>query len=268
LTAAVIISACQSGPQPPQPGTPAFNWLSAKDAYKSGDYVKTNDLLVQLSKTENEFSDRARPWALVTSLGLANSYMLLADKFDEGAKHNRSNPTPFRKLAGDYKTKATQAALLFAEVSHKFVETNKDKEVTLAFDFPPGNFDEPVQFQKITAGQMIPEAEIAVVEKSVIQTEVLRNVCRALNAPKDAEKAKAAFQGGEAKVQGPMFLLSVANGLYNVSEMFGPKKLDLPHRIKVMYDEATKALDLIPNNKDAKDLSKKITESRKKNKLV
>jgi hypothetical protein len=64
-----------------------------------------------------------------------------------------------------------------------------------------------------------------------------------------------------------MFLLAVANGLYGVSEMFGPKKLDQPHRIKVLYDEATKALNLIPDNKDAKDLSKKIIDNRKKNKL-
>jgi hypothetical protein len=265
--AVAILSGCQSGPKPPQPGTPAFNWLAAKDAYKNGDFVKANDLLTQLSNSDNEFAERARPWALVTSLGLANSYMTLADKFDQGAKRNRSNPTPFRRTASEYKVKANAAALQFAEVSHRFVAANKDKDVVFAFDPPAGAFDEPVQFQKITAGQMIPAAELAGVENVVIKAEMLRGVCRALNTPKDPDKARAAFQAGEAKVPGPSMLLAVANGLYGVSEMFGPKKLDQPHRIKMLYDEASQALSLLPDNKDAKELSKKISDSRKKNKL-
>ncbi len=152
-------------------------------------------------------------------------------------------------------------------MAHRFVAANKDKDVTLAFEPPEAAFEDPVQYKKLTVGQMIPEGEIAAMQREVIRRELLRAACRAVNSPKDPVKGRAAYQGGEAKVSGPGFLLLVANGLYEVGEMFGPKKLDQPHRLKGVYDTAEAALELIKGNKDARDLLKKVSETRKKLKV-
>ncbi len=34
-------TSCSSGPQPPQPGTPAFYWAAANQTYRAGDFLKT-----------------------------------------------------------------------------------------------------------------------------------------------------------------------------------------------------------------------------------
>ncbi len=265
LTFAALLYSCgPSGPKPPPPGTPAFHWLAAQEAYKAGDYVKTNELLVQLSLRDSEYAERARPWALVMSLGFANAYMELAEKLGEGAKMSR-DPAPFRRFISGYKAKATAAAMQYAEVALRFTDANKDKDVTFVFDLPQAALDDPPEYLKIAGGRLIPEAELASVEKYVIRHEVLQNACRALNAPKDPEKAKSAYQNGEAKVQGSVFLLTMAQGLYAVSEMFGPKKLDQPPRIIItLYDEALQALALVKENKEAKNLTRKITDAKKK----
>ncbi len=268
LLLSVLLTACSSAPKGPVPGTPAFNWLAAQDAYKNGDYVKTNDILTQLAKSDNEYSDRARPWALIVSQGLASAYLDLGSKFEDGAKRNRSNPAIFRRQASDYNSKAVATALQYLETSHHFLDANKAKDVTLALEFPKGNLEEPVQLKKIAAGQPIPEAEMAGVEKEMLKRGVLSALCKAVDAKGKPEKAQAMFQQGEAKVPGNTFVFALANGLYEVSESFGPKKLDQPHRIKVIFQEASEALALIPANKETKDLSKKIADTRKKLRLT
>ena len=53
-------TSCSSGPQPPQPGTPAFFWAAAKETYRAGDFLKTSENLQRILATDNEFSARAR----------------------------------------------------------------------------------------------------------------------------------------------------------------------------------------------------------------
>lgn len=268
LCLVIFTVACgPAGPPPPAPGTPEFNWLRAQEAFKAGDYDKANDLLVEVAESQSELAAKAQPWALVSSLGLATAYMELADKLNQGADRNRKDPAAFRRIANEYKVKARNTALQYARVAHRFVTANKDKEVTLSFEPPEAAFEDPVQYKKLTVGQMIPEGEIAAMERQVLRRELLRAACRAVNLPKDPAKGRAAYQGGETKVAGPTFLLLVANGLYEVGEMFGPKKLDQPHRLKGVYDTAEAALELIKGNKDAKELLRKVTEARKKLKV-
>jgi len=265
----LLLVACgESGPKPPQPGTPAFHWLMAKEAYKTGDFAKANDLLVRVSESGNENTEQARPWALVMSLGLAKSYLELSEKYDEGAKRNRTDPTPLRRATSEYKTKAAAAALQFAEIAHRHLDASKDKDVSFVFDLPQASMEDPVQYKKITAGLVIQESERLGAEKEVVRREVVRNACRALKAEKDIEKAKAAYQAGEAKVQGQAFVLMVGKGLHEVSEMFGPKKLDQPQRLKAIYTEALEALGMVKDSKEAKELIRKIGDSKKKYKLT
>ena len=268
VTILMLAVACgPAGPPPPAPGTPEFKWLRAQEAYKAGDYDRANDLLVDVAESDSEVAEKARPWALVVSLGLATAYMELADKLNEGADRNRKDPAAFRRVANDYRVRARTTALQYARVAHRFIEANKDQEVTLAFELPEATFEDPVQYKKLVIGQMIADGEIGMMQREVVRREVLRAGCRAVNMPKDPAKARAAFEGGEAKVAGPVFLLAVANGLYEVGEMLGPKRLDQPHRLASVYEAAEAALALIKDNKEAKELLKKVAAARKKMKV-
>ena len=264
----VLLIACSSAPKGPAPGSPAFNWLAAQDAYKNGDYVKASDILTQLAKSDNEYSDRARPWALLFSQGLASAYLDLAAKFEQGAKRNRSNPTPFHKKASEYNSRAVATSLEYVETAHLFLDKNKAKDVTLAMPFPGGSVEEPAQLKKISVGQPIPDAEMDGVEKEMLKRGVLLALCKAVDAKGKPEKAQALFQNGEAKAPGNAFVFALANGLYEVSESFGPKKLDQPHRIKIFFQQASEALAMLPPDKNTKDLSKKITDTQKKLRLT
>ena len=104
---------CSSGPQLPQPGTPAFYWAAAKETYRAGDFAKTSENLQRILVSENEFSARARAWDAVISSGLAQGYMELADTWEAGARHNRPNPTPFRKQVSTLRALANAAAIQF-----------------------------------------------------------------------------------------------------------------------------------------------------------
>jgi hypothetical protein len=268
LLVILLLSACApSGPKPPAPGTPAYQWNRAQEAYKTGDFTRAVDLLSELAEGESEFASQARPAALLLSLGLANASMELSEKLDEAGKKNRTNPAPFRRHASEYSSRVKSLSMRYVELSHKFIQANQDREVTLVLEPPPATLDDPDQYKKFAIGQLIPDAELAQVEKQVVARELLRTSAQFLGVPKEPEKARAAFQTGGAKVAGPDFLLHVASGLYRVGEMFGPKKLDQPHRIKLVYDEALSALALVKDNKDAKDLTKKISDAQKKLKL-
>ena len=52
-------TSCSSGPQPPQPGSPAFFWAAAKETYRAGDFLKTSENLQRILVTDNEYTARA-----------------------------------------------------------------------------------------------------------------------------------------------------------------------------------------------------------------
>lgn len=254
-TAALLTGCGSSGPEPPKPGSPAFNWAGAQAAYKSGDYFKANDMLVQLSKGKSEFAERARPAALVTSLALATSYMEIGDKFAEGAKKTRKGEAPFRRLSAEYRAKTQIAAMAFVEDARRHTDINKDKEVKLELDPPPAAVDTPPQYLKLGGGNMIPEAEIPEMEREVVRRELGKLLGKSLKVT----------SAGETTVPGPAFLLMIGKGLNSVGEIFGEKKLNQPSRVRsVIYEEALEALAMVKGDKEAAALSKKISEASKK----
>src|SRR5437868_2229127 len=78
----LAVTSCSTGPQPPQPGSPAFFWNAAKETYRAGDYLKTSENLQRILATDNEFTARARAWDTVISAGLTQAYMELADTWE------------------------------------------------------------------------------------------------------------------------------------------------------------------------------------------
>lgn len=257
LLLSAFLTGCSSSddkPKPPQPGSPAFNWAAAKQALQKGDFTKANTLLMQLAQGKSEFADQARPLAMMTSLSIASSALELSEKFAEGAKRTRESSAPFMRSTGVYRSQATAAGMQFLEEARRFIDVNKDQEVTLQLAIPTAEEGDPPQYKKITSGQGVPDSEIPGVEKMLIAKNLAKNMT-----------AAGASATGEVKVPGPKFLLAIAKGLFTVSEMFGPKKLLQPNRIiDAAYGEALEALAMVKDNKDARELEKKVTAARKK----
>src|SRR5271165_3281863 len=60
---------CSEAPKGPQPGTPAFYWGAAKEMYHAGNYGKANDDVMEITRSENEFTAKARAMQLVLAAG-------------------------------------------------------------------------------------------------------------------------------------------------------------------------------------------------------
>lgn len=263
--AALFVAAgCSTGPQPPQPGTPAFIWNAAKATWKSGDFVKTSENLQQLVKMDSEFTAKARPWSIVTAAGLAQGYAATADAYEAGAKANRLNPTPFRKEVNQLRSMATAAAVEFAEETHLFLEKDKQPAITLAFDFPTGSAAEPPNIRKVTAGALIQESERDSLLQTMLQRGVVLSASRAAGSPDDTPKAMEVFKTPDPQRPRPEFLFGIGKELYDRSALFVPTKLDHPGRMRLLCQQALEALQQVPENKDTKALSAKINASLKK----
>jgi hypothetical protein len=255
---------CQSGPTPPQKGTPAFYWGAANETFAAQDYMKTLDHLEQLSRTENEYTSRAQPWRLVLASGVSKGYIELADTFDAGAGANRANPTPFRRQANTYRNYASQLAMQFTEACRRFQKGGKDDAVTLDFKFPTGNPAEVPQMRKIASGLMLQQSEIDDIQKKTIDRAVVLATCRAVGATDDTAKAQEMFKSGEAKVPRNVFVLAMANALLEQSDLYTRTRLDRPDRVTMLCNDALEALKNLPASKEAKELTQKLQKNLKK----
>jgi hypothetical protein len=257
-------TSCSTGPQPPAPGSPAFIWGAAKQTYKTGDFRKTSENLMQLVRTESEFASQGRPWAVVMSAGIAQGYMDLAQAYEAGAKANRLNPTPFRKQVSMLQSLAGASALEFAENAHTLLVKSKDADVTLAFEYPTGGMAEPANLRKISAGMLMQDSEAEQVLNAMLQRGVVKTVGQMAGTPDDSAKTLELFKAGEPKVARPTFLFGMAKSLNEVSALYGSTKLDQPQRLRLLCQQALDALGAIPETKDTKALKDKIEAALKK----
>ena len=255
---------CSSGPVALSPGTPAFYWAAARQAFHSGDVVKANENLAELVRTENEFSAKARPWKAVLSAGLAQGYMELADTYEAGARANRANPTPFRKQVTALRSLASASALETAEIVHAVVTNDKIGGFPLAFDFPTGSAIAPAGLSKISSGLLIQDSEKDALQSAMLQRGVLRVACRVTGSADDPAKALEVFKGTDPRAPREVFLLAVARLMYEESDLFTSAKLDQPNRLRLLCQEAQLALDSVPPTKESKDLAAKIQAALKK----
>jgi hypothetical protein len=261
-------TSCSSGPQPPQPGTPAFYWAAAKETYRAGDFLKASENLQRILVSENEFTARARAWDTVISAGLTQGYIELADNWEAGARANRPNPTPFRKQVSALRSLASASAIQFTEDIHKVMEVDKDPNLLLAFAYPAGAAAPPAGLKRVAGGILVQDSERDLLQAAMLQRGVLLSVCGAVGSPDDAAAAQEKLKTGEFRVPRDTFLLAAAKSLQEQSELFTSTKLDQPNRLKLLSQEALKALGSIPQTKETKSLTDKIQARLKKAKLT
>jgi hypothetical protein len=257
-------TSCSSGPEPPKPGTPAFLWNAAKGTYRSGDFVKTSETLQQLTRSESEYTARARPWSIVLSAGLAQGFTETAEAYEAGARANRANPTPFRKEVNLLRSRASAAAVEFAETVHTFLEKDKSPTVMLAFENPTGAAAQPGGLRKISSGAWLQDSERESLLNAMLQRGVLLSAARVAGSPDDPAKTLEILKNGEAQAPRPVFLFGVAKMLYDQGNLFGPTKMDQPSRMRLVCQEAQESLQAAPEDKETKALMQKIQAALKK----
>jgi hypothetical protein len=261
-------TSCSSGPQPPQPGTPAFFWAAANETYRAGDFIKTSEHLQRILASENEYSTRARAWDTVISAGLTQGYIELADTYEAGARANRADPTPFRKQVSTLRSLASASAIQFTEDIHKVIGADKDPNIVLAFAYPTGAVAQPAGLKRVAGGILVQDSEQELLKAAMLQRGVLLSVCAAVGSPDDAAATQEKLKTGEARVPRETFLMAAAKALSDQSELFTGTKLDLPNRLKMLSQEALAALGAIPQTKDTKTLTDKIQARLKKARLT
>jgi len=267
LLLAIIVmlatSACSSGPSAPKMGTPAFYWQAAGETFAKADYLKTADHLEKLTKTDNEFTERAIPWRLIVTAGMTHGYMELADAAETGARMNRAKPTPFRTLTAESRALAGQRALQYAEVFLKFAKRDPAQPIPLDFSFPSGSASTPPDLNRLGNGIMLSEVQIENLRKRLIEQEIVLSVCKGVGATDDVAKAQSGFQAGNVKIPHDVFALAAATHMQEIADLFSRKKLDQPERLELFCNEAADAIKSIKPSKETKALTAKIEKTLK-----
>jgi hypothetical protein len=259
----LLISLSCSTDSGPQQGTPAFYWSAAKETFAAADYGKTVEHLEKILATENEYTARARPWLLIITSGMARGNMYLADGFEAGARASKTNQTAFRRSTNTYRGEAKRFSLEFVEVYDKF-QKGKDEPVPLAFPFPTGSAAPVMQVTKASAGMMPQPEEMESAEKRAIGRGVLLATCDAVGAPEDTAKARELLKPGTLQIPHAAFMTAMASSLFDQSQLYGPRKIDDPDKVKIFCSRALDALKSVPETKQTKELSTKISKSMKK----
>ncbi len=258
-----LLCSCSNQPAPPAKGTPAFYWQAAQESYAAGDFMKTNDHLEQLLKSQNEFTERARPWRLVMLSGMLRGYLDFAEKFEYGGRENKTNPTPFRKSLNDARSVAGNLTMQLLESWRKF-KAAKPAEVVLDFPFPSGSAAPVAALVQASKGILLPPVEIEKARKAAVQRGVVLAVTDSVGAGDDAAKGRAAFQTPPAKVSLPVFAMSMAKTLFDGAQLYDARKLDRPDLLKALSTEALELIKEAPESKEKKELTAKIQEVLKK----
>jgi hypothetical protein len=258
----VTLLSCSLGPSAPTMGSPAFYWQGAREVYKAGDYMKTLQNLDNLLATDNEFTPRALPWALVLKSGIAEGYINTADNYAIGV-HTTRDPSAFRRQVSDNRNAASQLALQFAEDFGKLDKVKGDT-ITLEFAYPKGNAAPVAQFTKVATGIVLTPTETETAQQRAVERGVLLATCRAAGATNDTAKTEDMLKTGVATVPRATFMTAMAYSLFHFSQLYAKDKLDEPQKMDALMDRAQAALTGLPETKDIKDLKADMQAAIKK----
>ncbi len=87
------------------------------------------------------------------------------------------------------------------------------------------------------------DSERDLLQAAMLQRGVLLSVCAAAGSPDDAAATQEKMKTGEFQVPRDTFILASVKSLQEQSDLFTGTKLDQPNRLKLMSQEALKALD-------------------------
>jgi len=260
----LLFCSCASGPEPPRPGSPEFLWQAAQKTFDAGDYAKASDNLDRLAGSQNDYTARAQAWRLVVTGGIAKGLIDMVDNFEAGMYANKANMGPLRTQMDQYRSRADKQVLQFAETFLAFKKVQTGPTLELAFEFPKGSPLPAPQLTNIAKGQLPGEADKASAERLTLQRGVLMVASQVVGAPGDIAKAQETFRTVPVQVPRETYMYAMATLLNEFSELYGPRKLSIPDRQKLLMEQAIEALKGIPETKDSKKLLDTIQADLKK----
>ena len=220
--------------------------------------MRASENLTKLTGSDNEYRTRANAWLAVLSAGMTKGYLEIAEAYDAGAHANHDNPLIFRRQAGNVRTMAKGTLLQFAEAMHYFNDKGKDPNVEFEFGAPSGRLADIPNLIKVAKGVMPPPADAESTQTTAVQKGVVWSTAHAVGAGEDASKAADLFKTSPVQVPREKFMLGMATALADEADVFGPKQLDEPQRLKMVCTEALDALKQVPDSKEAKEARVKI----------
>ena len=257
-----LLGCSSSGPQQVQPGSPEYFWLGAKRAYDNGEYLDASEKLAKITSSDNSFRVRAEVGLMVLSSGLAQGYMEMADAYELGARTSPENRAAFHGQVSAMRNQAKANLMQFVECVHYFTEHKSDQPVPFEFGPPAGSAAESAAVVKIGKGAALSPAEADSALKGLLQKGVLQAVSKAIGASDPAKSADMLKQQPLQLQRGVIFEAQAA-ALHEQSQLFGPRKLDEPVKLKTLCGEALEILSQIPDSKTNKDLQAKIQKTMK-----
>jgi len=263
ISSSLVLTSCSTDTGA-QPGTPAFDWNAAKQTAAAGDYPKTLDNLERIASGTNEYTAKARPWLLVLTAGMARANTEMADRFEAGARANKSDSS-FRRNMNTYRGQASSLSLRFAEAFAAFQKTTDDT-IPLAFGYPSGSANPPLVMTRIATGIMPPIGDIEVAHKQNTDRDILLTTCAAAGANDDPAKTQEIMKAPDPKVPRAGFVVAMASVLFDQAQLYSRQKLDDPEKMKLFCARAQEALKTVPESKATKDLNAKIEKTLKASK--
>jgi len=255
LLALSVLASCSQGPTPTAPGTPAYFWAAAGNAWQAGDYGKTNDNLNQLVSGDSEYAARARAWQLIVASGLAQGYNDLADAYESGGRYNRTDTVAFRERVHLARSTASQLSLQAAESFRRFLDKDKDAKLSFTFPYPTPDSPPPALMAKLNKGILLKGAEADGLQAAMLKRGVSRAAARVADVKPEAPDAATAFA---KEIPREQFLVATAATMVEQSQLFGTKKLDQPQRLTALCGLAQEAISAVPSSSRTKELQTKI----------
>ena len=163
---------------------------------------------------------------------------------------------------------ASASAIQYAEDLHKVVEAEKDSNILLAFGYPAGTLAPPAGLKRVGGGILVQDSERDLLQAAMLQRGVLLSICAAVGSPDDGAATQEKLKSGEFRVLRDTFMMASAKSLQEQSDLFTGTKLDQPNRLKLVSQEALKALETLPQSKEASRLTNKIQARLKKARLT
>ena len=245
LLMAAIAVGCSEGSSGPAVGTPEWYWQAATENFGRQDFVKTEEHLGSLVKSESEWQKRGVAWRLVVLSGLARGYMNLSDAYVDGSKENQAQAGQFQNPIQQYRRDARQYAIALAESVGPFQKmVAADDSVTLDFAFPAGTPNESPVIASVSGGTFPKEGPRAEAEDAAVMRGILLQTTLLAGGADDISKARALFEAGPAAVPRLVFMAGLAKTLYSTAELFDRLHLNQPDIGRILVDRSKQCLDL------------------------
>ncbi len=271
LAVILWLGSCSTGRAPTaRMGTPAWFWGAAKEQFAAGDFVKTQEHLEKIMVSESPLKARATTWHLVVLGGMAAGLKDLAEAYEDGSMVAKTGSGEFRRVSNDmYRLSKQYSIGLAQEVDRIRKDMAGVEQFTLEFSFPIGSAAEIGTLARVRQGMMPQESERASAQRQSLARGIVMETSAVVGVGDDSAKAAESFKTPPVQVPRAVFLLGVAETLYEQSKIFDRRKLNEPDKRKILLEQAVECLKPAADTGDAgqkkkaKELLGKIEKEQK-----